>query len=250
MPRDVRTHTFGGVASGGGAFYEGSPGDAASPSEPNVLGQWLMDEASGAIVDKVAALSCAVTGTPTYNVLETGSFAGWSPGITYADAGTQKHLNGTPGTQFNLGASTNVTIELAFTKGAITGTRFLCSFYTDLGGGYHLRLNSAGSVIFTLTASDLTSVAATYNLPATWSDGKPHKIRAIGDRTALLAKIYCDGLLLGTPTDLSILDGLTINGPSACIGNHPTASQSAGCTIWYVRVSGNTTNNCGGPGGG
>lgn len=250
MPRDVRTHTFGGIASGGGAFFEGSPGDAASPVEPDVAAQWLMDEASGAVVDEVAALSCAVSGTPTYSVTAISSFAGWSPGITYADGGTQRHLNSTPGTQVELGVGGG-TVELGFSfVNASSTSRFLVECGDASTGGFFIRINPSTRQLFaSIIGDDLTSVTATGTMPVTWNNGSPHKVRASFDRDSLLTRLFFDGLQL-TVADLTPLDGVNVPGPRVSIGNTASGSLSCGCTIWYVRISKNSTNNCGGPGGG
>lgn len=243
---------WGSSFSTGASFFEGYPGDAASPVEPDVAAQFLMDEASGAIVDEVASLSCAVTGSPTYNVtaITQDSFNGWLPGITYADGTTQKHLNSTPGSQVALGLEDG-TVEIGFSfVNASSSNRFLLGCFDNSVGGYLVRLNpGSNQLICSAMGDDLTQVNSTGNLPTAWRDGNPHKIRFIIDRTGMLLKQYFDGILLNQ-ADLSLLDGINIPGPNVCIGNLTGGTLSSGCTIWYVRISKNSTNNCGGPGGG
>jgi hypothetical protein len=50
--------------------------------EPCVVAQWIFNESSGGIVDKVSGTVLEPTGNPTYNVSTTGQWEGVSPGIT------------------------------------------------------------------------------------------------------------------------------------------------------------------------
>lgn len=243
---------WGSSFSTGASFFEGYPGDAASPVEPDVAAQFLMDEASGAIVDEVASLSCAVTGSPTYNVMGVtdDAFNGWMPGITYADGTTQKHINSTPGSQVDLGLESG-TVEVGFSYvNASSTSRYFVACFDGAVGGYLVRVNPTTNQLFcSVVGEDLNQINSTGNLPTNWRDGNPHKIRFIIDRTGMLLKQYFDGVLLAQ-ADITALDGVNIPGPNVCIGNVTAGALSPGCTIWYVRISKNSTNNCGGPGGG
>ena len=50
--------------------------------EPGVVAQWIFNEVSGGIVDRVNGLVLSPTGNPIYNVSATGQWVNVSPGIT------------------------------------------------------------------------------------------------------------------------------------------------------------------------
>lgn len=237
-----------GIVSGGLIYHYGYP--AFGSLEANVLGQWLFDEASGSIVDEVGAVTCTVTGSPTFSVTASGAYLGISPGITYATLTRHEKTTDTPGLAIG---TNNFTIEIWYkTSDSLTALSFIVFHHANTTpGGHYIQLNHVTGVLtLNLRASDDTAVTRTYTLPASWNDGTPHKLRFVGVRTANCTLIF-DGATVSA-ADISGLSGKTLSAPVLNFGNIISSAGSAYFpgTLFEYRVSANATNNSGGVNGG
>lgn len=237
-----------GRASGGGAGYNyGYP--AYGPVEPNVVLQYLFDEASGNIVDEVAGITLVPDTAPTYNVAATGAFAGLSPGITYARTGTVRHKKN-PSTDIVIGTS-DFTIEIWYkTTASGTGSNYLFDHYDGVGGGVRAFMNTTtGAWRWSAIADDTTSVNSNIAMPVSYNDGNLHKIRTVFTRSGS-SVTYFDGVNIGS-VSLSTLAGKTISLTALVISGQVTASSLGFLgTMYEFRLSLNASNNSGGVNGG
>lgn len=238
-----------GRASGGGelAYHYGYP--AYGAFEPNVVLQYLFDEASGNIVDEVAGITLIPDTSPTYNVTASAPFAGLSPGITYARTGTVRHKKN-PSTDIVIGTS-DFTIEIWFkTTASGTGSNYIFYHYDGVGGGVSGFFNTTTNAWrWSVMADDLTTVSSNIALPAGYNDGNIHKIRAVFTRSGNSVS-YMDGVSFGT-VSIASLAGKTIS-LTALVFSGQVSASSLGFlgTLFEFRLSLNASNNSSGPNGG
>ena len=238
---------WAGVKSGGGGagYHYGWP--AGGTSEPNVVAQWIFDEASGNIVDEVTGITLAAVGSPTFTQTVTGLYAGISPGIAYP-ASTQ-HSNATPDASTYPGTG-DFTIEWwASTTTATNGYTFAWIAAVGAKGVYNNTNFLTGVAAIAVRSTDSTVVAKNFTMTAGYADGNPHKFRLVCTRAANM-ELFQDGVSLGTQA-LTTLIGKTIEFEGMTLGGFtgsPTFEMDG--TLYEWRLSLNATNNSGGPGGG
>lgn len=223
----------------------------AGTAEPNVAAQFIFEEASGDIVDAVNALAVPDVGTPTYSVTASGVYADLGTGIT-TSAGNM-FLKGSNTAELAIGTN-DFTIEFWYKTTQATGSPMLWEHDDEAAvrGYYAQGIASSGVFSFAFTNGAGAGFTKNFGLtPGTWNDGNPHKIRLVGDRSALLS-LYFDGTLIGS-YDISGYDGATYNAGFASFGAYPftpfTAAPFNG-TYYEWRLSLNATNNSGGVNGG
>lgn len=225
--------------------------------EPNVAAQWLLDEASGNIVDEVTGLTIieAGAGTPTYSVAAIGDWVNLSPGITI-DANQEFFQNAGAAAALNFGTD-DAVFEFVKATTAASDTPYVVFDTRDTtnvrGWGIGFEPVSKKAKVF-LKAEDDTihNITATASA-VTVNDGVPHKYRYVFDRDGNF-EIFVDGVSAGT-TSLATTSGKTINANAVCfpaLYSSTTYGNYYGLGTYYeLRLTvGNTTNNSGGPGGG
>ena len=238
------------------AYNYGYP--AFGAFQPNVVAQWLFDEASGSIIDEVAGLALIKRGNPVYGA--TGIYTGLNPGIQFDGAGdTAFHKDSdTPSIAIGLSdfvfewwatleePNATVAIETVFNSEQDVGANRDGVFIYFRPGTAELNI-------------DISSATTTMNTFATFpasiiNDGIPHKYRITGSRAGNL-EFFLDGVSYGT-TSLAPMVGLSITSPYVEIGDQspvafsPLQSEYKGNIFEFRITVGNSTNNSGGPGGG
>lgn len=254
---------YGGSRSGSGGssgYVAGYPADG--PLEPDVVAQWLFDEASGSIVDEVSGITLANDmASAVYNETATGLFASLSPGIKAAYSvgeAPAQFIKSTATSSLDIGASTSVTIESYFKVTRNNASPPFWGFITYDNAGEAANLLSlyvytntaSNNLAFYVRASDNTAKFAEFTVPqATLYDGNIHKIRAVWDRGANTMEVFFDGSSVGS-VDASGLSGKTLTCNKIRTHGIWLSEQGSDLTIYSLRVSHNATNNSGGPGGG
>lgn len=259
---------FRPVSSGASGYQYGYP-TTPSPVEPNVAVQFLFDEASGDIVDEVASLTLADSGSPTYSVAFSGAWSAMTPGIRCSPAaGESAFLTTTDPAALVLTGTTDAVIEFT--------ARFDDAVDASVGGattGYFLNMSdSAGapgiaiSVVNAQSASSNIAMdvyedgASGVNLvwvdpfsgAAPWVGGNatPNKYRFAIDRTADTVTLYIDGVSKGAKS-IAAITGDTITPGQLKVGGRHDTFRPLDVTFTELRFTvGNKTNNSGGPGGG
>lgn len=237
----------GHQGGGDSGYHYGYP--AYGPSEPNVVAQWLFDEASGDIVDEVNAISVPVLGSPTYGVTEVGLWAGLSPGIRMN--GTTQRFRNTSGSAFlNMGTSDFVSEWVASHDNS--GQAYEIDWWTggedtaEPGVEVYSRFN-ANSFRISTRAGDGTQVIGSLST-SDQRDATTRKYRLVGDRTANTEELFIDGVSQGT-ISIAALSGKSLSSNSDIAVGAATFGLMG--VIYELRHTiGNKTNNSGGPGGG
>lgn len=233
-------------------FEEGSPGDPDSPSEPNVAAQFLFDETSGSIVDEVAGLTLAVSGTPTptYSVTYIGAREGMQPGIRVAtdslDTGKFQKTGGVPGWSPGLG---NFTVEATYN--CIDGQLNEMIFHqrNSLGEDtMYFNVRAGLGIIQVFLSQVSATVVGNFVSSVTVNDGITHKIRFVCTRASNL-ECFIDGVSQGT-VDMTSLSAATFPAEDLTVGNYFNGTLRFIGVLYNLRMSHNNTNNFGGPGGG
>lgn len=213
---------------------------SSGPYEPNVTCQFIMNQASGNIVDVVSALSLATTGTPTYSRKAGGIYQNISPGIRL-NANGDHFGDTTAEAQLNL--ATNDFVVDWYASLSSAGTVRICDF-ADAASGYYIEYDTTGTFTVSLTATDATNVTCNFSTTK-GNDGRPHYWRVAGDRSGTLT-FHIDGESQGTPVNISALVAKNINGEDRIIGG---GSAGGGTLAWtgtiymFRLTAGNCTNN-------
>ena len=250
------------VVSAAGYHY-GWP--TAGASEPNVVAQWLFDEASGNIVDEVASLSLTIVGSPTFSQ-DTAEYSPLmalgircSPGASeatfkIATAPAALDFSTSSGvvewvarfddvTGAGVGGASDGTFWDTRNAVANSGIQVFVTPATSSTGGYQ--------IIF--IATDSTTIAWDLINPhagaAPWmsSVGVSHKWRLVITRENN-AQLFYDGVSLGTKA-LTTLIGKSITSSGMSVATRYDQFRPMDVTFNELRFTiGNTTNNSGGPG--
>lgn len=228
-------------------YVEGFP--ATPPTEPDVVCQFLFDEASGNIVDEVAAITLSASGSPTYSQTATGLLSGISPGILY---GTSKeHRKITATASLDITGAQNFVMEAWFTITSSAGVQYLWSYNqtnsTDFGILNYIQ--NGTSLILDLRTSDATQVTCTWSI-TDLNDAAIHKMRITGIRTGNTT-LFIDGTSKGT-VSISSLNGKTFtNAGLRMAGQYNNGGANLIGVLYTFRLTvGNATNNSGGVNGG
>lgn len=229
------------------AYFYGYPAYTGAGTQPNVDVQWIFDEGSGAIVDEVASVSLAVTGSPTFGVTASSPYSNLSPGITYSAGAYHKKNSATTQMDF----TNQHTVEAWFKSSVTTGTAVF--FDTEdnafVDGAYCAWQKGTNNLQVRFKATDTTTVTANITMTATtYANGDLHKIRITINFSGLLT-VLVNGSSLGT-ADLSSLSGKTVDCATFTIGAFADGSSTFDGTFFEFRKSNNLTNNSGGKGGG
>jgi hypothetical protein len=213
--------------------------------------QFVFDEVSGSIVDKVNGLVCAVKDTaPTYSQVVTGTYAGISPGILIGNT-LPTHWGsfekGTPTASLNVGPTDSMVLECWFanpktTAGAIAPilstkdaeTAGLISFY-------FIQDPTNPKFVIYMLDDDGGTFYNEFAVPTSTFDGKPHKLRVSIDRGA-----FDDVQIDGVPCGDAITDttyGHAYTNHMLRIGGGFDNNQFATGTFYELRWTiGNSTN--------
>jgi hypothetical protein len=255
----------GGGGSGVPSYIYGWPagGPDGAVSEPDVLAQWIFDEASGSIVDEVAGLTLAPVQTGAGSYISYGANISYSPYTELVSPGISLQNNTsnswkfekTPETSLAFGAG-DFTIEWVSrfaptNNGSFAGTVFYtCNNSIEEGTYiYFDNINTTPRAsVYIRTAAPI----ATFNLqiPTLTNpfDMKIHKHRWAFNRAGN-ASYYLDGVLQGFGS-MAAFSGQIIPCTKVQIGTATIGANPICGTFFELRVSGNATNNSGGPGGG
>ena len=222
-------------------------------SEPNVAAQWLLDEASGNIVDEVANITCTPTGTPNYNVDCSAYSTLMTPGVSLdaineywskgADANLDFDLDDAViefvGSVSSTGTPT-LLYPFDFSVAADAAKGYMCYFYPALSQVVFRLISEApstSSLIFTVVSS-------------VYVDDKFHKYRLAIDRSGN-AELFIDGTSYGSAS-VTATNGENIK----CKAVKILTREATGSYYWKGSMTefritiGNATNNSGGPGNG
>ena len=246
---------LGGNSSLGLAGYNyGYP--AFGASQPNVKCQFLMDEASGSIVDEVSAITVANTaGVPTYSVTASGLFSGISPGITTAS--NIRFAKLAASATLNVGASDHMVVEWWDKSSANTANMYTWSYNrvdTATYGILCYHPTSTSMVVDISFDGGVLAITKTYTI-SNWYDGNPHKFRLVVDRTPVtgVMTLYLDGVSQGTITTTTGATGTLTNSGLTISTQFNGGTLSLEGTKFEWRMSIGTdvlNNNSGGPNGG
>ena len=247
-------------------YQYGSP--SGGTTEPNVVAQWLFDEASGNIVDEVASRSLTQVGSPTYRQNTSEYSSQMSLGIRCSPSATEAAFKiATPPTELNFGTSSGVIEWVARfddVTGAGVGGATDGTFWDTRSGaaqsGINILLTSVnlatGGYQIQIIATDATTVTMNLTNPhagaAPWisSIGVSHKWRLVVNRAAN-AQLFYDGVALGTPASLATLIGKSITSSAMGVATRYDTARPLDVTFNELRFTiGNITNNSGGPGNG
>jgi len=234
----VSAHDYGWQKQGGSPTLYNYGYPAFGSSQPNVVGQWIFSESSGAIVDQVSAISLAVVGTPTFSVAATGIYSGLSPGITYSNG--NRHAKAGDDTHLDI-LTSNFTFEIWIKTTSVNNNIRLFSCDENvLNRGFFFYLNAGlGKIGFYLQAEDDTNVNSSIT-SSTFNDGNIHKIRYQGIRSGSIS-VFLDGQAQGS-VDISLLSGKTIKCHNIIVSDSPTTGDAFAGTIYEARLSLNSTN--------
>lgn len=227
--------------------------------EPNVAAQWILDEASGNIVDEVNSISLGLfqsgTQTTTYEVPATGDWALLSPGIK---------SEGTSGGFMCFRAAANSAVDLG-TSDFVAETVMQLDTQTGIAAVYQDATTAAGSpgwywnyratsdsnceIFFRADSLSFVGGVKTYTGASLPIDSEFHKFRLTGDRDGNCV-VYIDGVE-ALSFDISSLNGETISSRRiSLMGRFNTANPLRGTMLEFRLTIGNATNNSKGPGGG
>lgn len=227
---------------------------AAQAAEPNVVAQWLFDEASGNVVDEVTSISLppvTAANTFTYNTAATGVWAGVSPGIAFGGGTTYARFgNDTEKTQLAPGTSDFVVEHVAkLDSDASTGYTVIEEIFNGTTGWqWYVQYSSTTNWWFFLAADD-GSYEGGATAKSSIRDGVIHKHRIYCDRDGVM-EYFIDGISQGTH-DITSLATKNVSAKRHYIGAVRNGSYPFKGTIYEMRLTvGNKTNNSGGPGGG
>lgn len=179
---------------------------------------WLMDEASGPIVDIINGISVTNDGTGPYNQ----ACGIWTPGISF-DGASGFHVN-VSHSELALGAaqSLNLFVVVKYVSG--NGVLIQTTSSGTGNPGYDLRMSSSS-----LTC-EIVCTDTTYSNAAQWSraenaaldacyDGNAHSLEIILNRTLNTANLKCDGVLVTIQDiDISAINGKAIGATGIGVG--------------------------------
>lgn len=239
------------------------------PSDPHVVADWLLDEASGNIVDQISAITLPPTDTPTYSQVALSPWDAFSPGIKFRESNgfaLGRFQKDTATASLNVGVADHVVVEFVgnitsaitagndtwalgvsgqpIPAGALKGitvgifidgvAKFGAYFVADDGVGVYLE---TPAVLATVLATGLSNDF--------------HKYRAVFDRGGNI-ELFVDGVSQGTASMASV-SGKSITNDSVVVGGPHFTILSTGHdwkgTLLRVRVSIGTdvlSNNFGG----
>lgn len=255
--RSTRT-TIGGGGGGGPAaptpYSKGWPGDPTATVEPNVVAQWLFEEASGNIVDSVAALSVTANGGTgiRYEVPATQYSTAYTKSIAFDFIGSAARFSLTgnvPAVDFG---TSDVVLEWVSNH---TNFDLGCVFDTTNGAfGQGFRaVQYVGFMRFFIANSVGTTSSWDVTLSPedkTHRSGQWTKHRVVFDRTLNNIRYYCNGVLQNTRA-IASFNTWTVNSQNLFIGaTAASASRLPGALAVLRLTVGNSTNNMGGPNGG
>lgn len=222
---------------------------AGGTSEPNVVAQWLFDEASGNIADEVAAIAGTSAGTLTYNVAAGGVWGKLSPGITSG------------GGYFSVAQTVTLDLDLDdavfewvaaiesaggsslhhfFDFATGTNSRGMKSYYDSTGDDLYLILKGE---------SDTQATMSFLNI-GNFNDDTIHKWRISVDRSGN-GELFVDGVSKGTSAASALALENVKHYAGKILRHNSQASWYVDGTAYELRITiGNATNNSGGPGGG
>ena len=242
------------------AYAYGWP--TAGSSEPNVVAQWLFDEASGNIVDEVASLSLAKNQSGAgASILYAQTNSDYSnslnPGIYMKSVTGSTDSFYAADTSLVIGTASAVlewvaSYGVANAMGADDATVFNTTNNSVEHGIYVLYTNMLTTPRMNLyfKASDGTGINSFISLTASIFNTGTHKHRLVLNRAGN-AEYFVDGVSQGTAS-LGTLSGKTLECSQVNLGSVLSSGvNSLESTFYEFRLTiGNATNNSGGPGGG
>jgi hypothetical protein len=231
-------------SSGGGStgYHYGWP--SGGTSEPNVVAQWLFDEASGNIVDEVSGVALIPTGSPTYSQTITGDFASLSPGIRGYGAPTHSYFESAAGrTELAIGAN-DAVIEFVCIRHAADW----CVMFAGELPGHLMQWTDATTFRWYIQTPAGGGDMYWSSIPNHVGDGLPHKYRIVRDTSSNTVELFIDGSTYGTN---GLLGTYYIEQHLFSLLGEFSGQYACPTTMLEFRLTiGNKTNNSGGPGGG
>lgn len=231
-------------------YQYGLPFGAGNSGSGNAVLQFAFQEASGDIVDSVASVTLADTGTIDYAQTATGPYMNFKGAKFTANGEFFDKDSATA--EGDLGTG-DFTIEWV-TKIGITAqaTNITWSTKAEAGvEGYVLLFQSNLTGYFYFRATDQTTTAWQPTITTPF-DGLIHKYRlkATGRGTAeALLTFYVDGVSQAT-TSFTAQNGKTIKCGRLIFGWNQSVTYKMDGTIYEFRICQSGTANSGGPGGG
>ena len=237
----------GGRGIGGTPYEYGWP--SGGSAESDVWEQYLFDEGSGNLTGEANSLVLTAFGANiTYNVSASGAFSNLSPGIAYGVTSVHYSNNITPA--INVGVS-DFTIEYWYKNTSVSDETYAFDMY-NIGGTAAaaitvLHRNLSGRLDVTIKDTDAAGSIMQFSTPSSMNDGNMHKIRIVADRSGN-CEVFYDGSSLGT-SSIAVASA-SIDANYMRMGGEGGAGLNFIGSLHEWRISGNITNNSGGPGGG
>lgn len=259
------------IATGVTSFSSGGPGSGVNPynylsdSETGMLAHWKMDQSASPIVDSKSSISLAehgsptysvagagnianiydaiggiklsVTGVPTYNVSVSGTYALTTPGITVSNGNFLASTDSDIITATTIGTS-DFGFALVFSAASYVNGSIIFSIgdYAGTGKGITFYFATGDEIEWFGKTEDNVNVVDSVSIGAGAFDGNPHLLVVLFDRDAN-TKVYLDGVLKGTSTDILNSTGKTIASYGLGFGDEPNgASTGATVTLDFFKM--------------
>lgn len=229
-------------------YQYGLPFGAGNSGSGSANLQFAFQESSGDIVDSVASVTCADTGTIDYAQTATGPYMNFK-GAKFTDNGEYFDLDAEV-PEASLGTG-DFTIEWVQQLGITAQDSTVCYGYTGARHGFIQMLSSLPRTYFYFEATDGTTSAWQQDISSPF-DGLIHKhrLKATGRGTAqALLTYYIDGVSQGT-AGFTGQNGKTIPCGRLTFGWNQAVAYKHDGTLYEYRITPTGTANSGGPGGG
>jgi len=220
-------------------------------TESDVAFQFLFDESNTQIVDEIASITCAESGTPTYSQSVSGLYSSLSPGIQYTEA--EYHEKNTPTTEADLDTTNGNVIE-AWVKTDVdqnTGHTIIATKTNAAGEGWDFavaEVASSNQYRFWAEASDTTAIVMTWTggEAIKTADTTPSKVRLVLDwASSNEAELFINNLSQST-VSIGTLAGKTIGAQRVRIGRRGDNVRGLAGKLYEMRKSNNIVNDSGG----
>jgi len=219
-------------------------------SEPDVIEQFVFDVASGNLTGTVLGTTLTPTGSPTFEVDSSSYSPSMAKSIKYGSNLGHRVLSAQ--SAFDRAAGEDFTIEWVARRPS-TDTGFCASWSlngaasTTAYGIIVYHLNATG-LSFYFRVEDGSYVGADWTIP-NHADDTFHKYRLVADRSGN-AELFFDGVSKGTAAMASVNAKGTVNTAVRMGEQYNSGGDNWPGELVEWRMSGNLTNNSGGPGGG
>lgn len=255
-------------AQGGGsapvvAYDYGYPAGSGGGTEPDVVAQWIFDEASGNILDQVGSVDLTPTQVGAtsyiqYNAAigyQSTTYGGVSPGVFVLNRISNSWIFYSADTSLAVGTG-DATFEwvaqyLPRNNAQADATIYYSCNNSVLQGlyWYYDQCTTTPRFNFYIKASDGTTLTSTTVLANNPFDFKVHKHRIVLNRAGN-AQYFIDGVSQATVSMAGLVGKTLPCSQLILMGATTSAVNTLAGTLFEFRQSANATNNSSGPGGG